>query len=506
MADYKLEEKLEDYYNQIYNDLETKTLENEFGNYVLSRLNTAKRKVYNKTQTEIRNFDMSFLDAIESCYPALLKIMRDPKRSIRYEQEIVAVEKAKKVNSDTVRHLASHTHLIKEVNDDNVVPAKVLSTFAEEELAIYENRFIKSLVKRIEIYLQRRYEVMKASLDSFDSDHLNVENDFLMSGKNVNVKLDIEIKEIFTKDIEATKKDYQRLLYVKDLIQNLKGSEFMRALAKTKDVLPPIMKTNIILHNPDFKMCYNLWLYLDKTDGIAFDIDIKEKSFRYTEILNKDLNQAITLALSAFIRSRQIAGIVPSKQKNNLKAPKAQPNPAIDEIPNLEPKNEKLEDYRMNEYLLSRTAAYYEATFDGMQRSGSTESESLRVVYRQMLDMLDQIYPKVFNVSDEELDSMDLYQRLDYMRKRHNVLKVVQQQKQMNIARMGKGIKKCERDILSIEKKIKLKEARARALEKRRLEKEAKARLTKAEKQALKEQEKARITRIIKEKKAHEQS
>ena len=40
---------------------------------------------------------MSFLDTIESVYPAILKIMRDPKKSIRYEEEIVSVEKAKKV-------------------------------------------------------------------------------------------------------------------------------------------------------------------------------------------------------------------------------------------------------------------------------------------------------------------------------------------------------------------------------------------------------------------------
>ena len=35
------------------------------------------------------------------------------------------------------------------------------------------------------------------------------------------------------------------------MIQGLKGTEFMRALAKARDVLPPIMKTNVILHNPD---------------------------------------------------------------------------------------------------------------------------------------------------------------------------------------------------------------------------------------------------------------
>ena len=104
-------ESIQDFYQQIYDGLEQKTLENEFGSYILGRVKSGRKQTYNKTQVEIRQFNLEFLDVIESTYPALLKIMKDPKRSIRYEQEIVNVEKAKKVNSDTVKHLSSHTHL-----------------------------------------------------------------------------------------------------------------------------------------------------------------------------------------------------------------------------------------------------------------------------------------------------------------------------------------------------------------------------------------------------------
>lgn len=498
------EEQLEDFYKKIYEDLEHKLFSDDFGNYLYSRINTGTKKTYNKTQTEVRNFNMDFLNVIESTYPALLKIMKNPKKSMRYEQEVVAVEKAKKVNADTVRHLSSHTQLIKEIKKTgDVVPAKVLSTYAEEELAIYENRFIVSLVKRIEIFLERRYQVMKESLDSFESEHLNVQNDFLMSGKNVSMNLDVTVKEIFTENVKGKKEDYNRLLYVRELIQGLKGTEFMRSLAKAKDVFPPIMKTNIILHNPDFQMCYQLWVYLDRTDGIAFDVNVKEKNNRYTTILDKDLSQAMTLVLASFLRSRQLEGIVPSKQKMTLKAPKPIENKEIFEVNELEPENKKLEDYRMNEFLLSKTAKYYEASFDGLQRSGSSENESLRVVYKQMLEMMDQIYPKVFGVSEDEIDQSDLYKRLEYVRKKQQVLRVVQKQKQMNIARMGKSIKKCERDIANLEHRIKVKEDKEAILEQKRKEKEAKALLARRQKEELKAKEKERIKQIMEEKKAN---
>ena len=90
---------------------------------------------------------------------------------------------------------------------------------------------------------------------------------------------------------------YNRLLYVREMVQGLKGTEFMRALAKARDVLPPIMKTNIILHNPDFKLAYGLWLYLDRVDGIlataliwththTFD-EIKEFATLYNQLPNR---------------------------------------------------------------------------------------------------------------------------------------------------------------------------------------------------------------------------
>ena len=255
----KIEEKdeLTTYYENIYKDIEETTNKDPFGNYIFQRVSGGTKTVFNKTQTEIRNFDMSFLDTIESVYPAILKIMRDPKKSIRYEEEVVSVEKAKKVNSETVRHLSSHTQLIKEITKEgDVIPSKILTTYAEEELAIYENRFIKSLVKRMEMFLERRYEVMKVSLESFETQKFNVSNDFLLSGQKVTVNLDIQIKNDLTTNVQATKEQYNRLLYVRELVQGLKGTEFMRALAKARDVVPPIMKTNIIMHNPDFKLCY----------------------------------------------------------------------------------------------------------------------------------------------------------------------------------------------------------------------------------------------------------
>ena len=482
--------EIENYYSKVYEAIDKSTTSDEFGNYVLQRVRSGQKNVMNKTQSEIRNFDMSFLDTIESVYPAILKIMRDPKKSLRYEEEIVAVEKAKKVNSQTVRHLSSHTQLIKEITKaGDVIPSKVMTTYAEEELAIYENRFIKSLVKRIEMFLERRYEVMKVSLESFETERLQVKNEFKVSGQQVTVEVDVQIKNDLTTNVETTKEQYNRLLYIREMVQGLKGTEFMRALAKARDVLPPIMKTNIIMHNPDFKLCYGLWLYLDKVDGIATNIDVKEKNYKYSANFDNDINEVMALAFTAFVKNRQIEDIYSTRKLPSIKAPK----PNLDNTPQLEMNfdadNKKLEDYTMNEYLLSQTAKYFEQSMEGMTSTGTNYSESIRVVFRQMLDMVNQIYVETFGISDDELNAKDLYEQLEYARKQMMVTKIVRQQKQMNLARMGKDEKRIEKLISTLEDKIKKQEAREREKaerEREKLEKERLAQLERAKEQEAK--------------------
>ena len=487
--------ELENYYSKIYSSLENNTLEDPFGKYVLARIKGGQKTVLNKTQSEIRNFDMSFLDIIESVYPAILKIMRNPKKSLRYETEVVAVEKAKKVNADTVRHLSSHTHLIKEIKQNgDVIPSKVQTTYAEEELAIYENRFIKSLVKRTEIFLERRYEVMKVSLESFETERLKVKNEFKMSGQQVTVDLDIQIKNDLTTNVETTKEQYNRLLYIREMIQGLKGTEFMRALAKARDVLPPIMKTNVILHNPDFKLCYGLWLYLDRVDSIATNIDVKEKTYKYPQVFDNDVNEVMTIALTTFIKNRGIEGIYSSKKLPQIKAPKPQVDTSVGDLElNLDADNKKLEDYTMNELLLSKTAEYFGDSFKGISQTGATFNESIRVVYRQMLDMLDQIYPAVFGISDDELESKDLYEQLEYARRQMMINKIVRQQKQMNLAHMGREDKRIEKVIAKLEEKIKRQEAREREKQERERQKAEAERLAQIEKQKAIEAKKRKL-------------
>ena len=123
--------KLHKNLNKVWLDLEK---QNEFPELFYNALLSGESEVYQKNISETKSFHEDWIETIESFFPSLNRITKDPKSGLKYLQQVEAIEKAKKVNSDSIRHLAAHTHMIKEVKDGNVIPSKILTTQAERNL------------------------------------------------------------------------------------------------------------------------------------------------------------------------------------------------------------------------------------------------------------------------------------------------------------------------------------------------------------------------------------
>ena len=113
------EEELSDkavsqFYEAFYSCIEN--AKSPLGDFLFNELQQGEKTIYNKTVRETKIFDGNFLDVVIGAYPSLLKICRDPKKTLAYMQEVVAMEKAKKVDSESIRHLASHTQYIRDIN------------------------------------------------------------------------------------------------------------------------------------------------------------------------------------------------------------------------------------------------------------------------------------------------------------------------------------------------------------------------------------------------------
>ena len=99
--------------------------------------NTALRR-----RTVRRSIDTEWIDKIEAALPALDLVVRNPFVAIEDEEEVVAVELTRRISEKSVKHLAQHTNLIREINGDEITPSHILNVYHEETYLTYENKFI----------------------------------------------------------------------------------------------------------------------------------------------------------------------------------------------------------------------------------------------------------------------------------------------------------------------------------------------------------------------------
>ena len=293
-------DELDKFYAEIIASIKDQESNAQFPEFFYNILLAGDNKIYQKVITETKRFDGEWIQTLESYFPSLDRIIKNPKSALKYEEEITAIERAKKTTGASIRHLAANTHFIKEIRDDNVViPKKILTVSAEQDYQIYENRFIMTLINRLSSFVQNRYEVIKSNYESFQRNHVNFKSNFDINDSVVDMDIDLVIKRNLDDDaINQHNLDLlQRAEYLHNLVGGFKNSPFMKLMEKARRVVPPIMKTNVILKNPDFRNAYTLWLFLDRYTILGFDNEVAEKNL---PVQRKYLKNIYRLALLTY--------------------------------------------------------------------------------------------------------------------------------------------------------------------------------------------------------------
>ncbi len=262
-----------------------------------------------KREFEINEYDYEWLAKIEETIPYLDNILRNPKRFIINEEEIVKVELARKVTVESVIHLTQHTNLIQDIDDDtgDVKPSKILNINKEESLDTYENRFIFTLINNLRQFFEQRVEATGSNSSYMDKKDVAYVANTKVGSEDVRVtlrvcSLDKNIKENVASDNGLTYED--RLKKVKMQLDGFTCTELMQTLSRlhVAPVRSPIRKTNVILKNPNFKKAEELWNYIQTF--VSKDKIDKEKQDYYDKgTLKEQYDQAFLLE---YIANRSI--------------------------------------------------------------------------------------------------------------------------------------------------------------------------------------------------------
>lgn len=482
------EEELSDkavsqFYEAFYSCIEN--AKSPLGDFLFNELQQGEKTIYNKTVRETKIFDGNFLDVVIGAYPSLLKICRDPKKTLAYMQEVVALEKAKKVDSESIRHLASHTQYIRDINEQNeVIPSKILSTYAEDNIGIYENRFIKSLINRVIVFLDTRLKLMDEKLESISADEIRYKNNIKLSHRKIDLEMNIKISNEILDETQKARELFDKTKNALDKYRALKGTGLYQAVAKLKDVVPPIMKTNIILHNPDFKIAYNLWLYIDRTTEVGYNVQSDEKTNDDDDVILNDFNHIGVFLINDLMHQRGIQSLEAFDGEKNVRELKH------DDITKyeLEPKDIKLSHQEISEYLLSRISEIFEEKYKESLSQGLSYEMSVKRVFREMIDVLNRIYPNLFGVNTEDMKKTP--ELLEILKRKQRVMKLIREQKQIDLNKMDRETQTLDTNIKNLEDYLKRQEERQKERERKEAIRLEKLRLQEEKRKAREEKRK----------------
>ena len=297
---------------ELTNLVHEKDIDNDiFMNNIESKLNI------NINQNEIVEND-EWIDMMEFTIPYIEKALYNPNKNIVTENEVVKVEKIKKVTVDSIKHLSKNTNLISKLDKKtgDVIPSKILNSFKEESFITYENRFIFTLIKLMDDFIFLRTNNEKNEFKGKVYQKANYEAKTKL--KRRNVKFNFEYSVEHTESKKERSDLANRIEKIEEKIKTLKQTD-MYILLKTKRaslVTSPLKMTNVLLKNVNFQYAVKLWMYLNNhLDARKKAISMK-KEFEENGQAKKFTDETFLLN---YLIINNISNATPHNNKKKLK-------------------------------------------------------------------------------------------------------------------------------------------------------------------------------------------
>lgn len=247
-------------------------------------------KVHAEKSNEGKLLDFSWIDHMEEAIHYIDNIYMNPKRFIISDEEVLNIEKSKKITVESIKHLAKHSNFISEYDEETnkVKPSKILNVLKEETFDMYENRFIYTLTDFMLSFIERIERINK-DLEYQKNNKLKYDGISTFGGEKIIGN--IELSSLETINYNNTDNDIKkRIDVIKGSISTWKQSDLYKNLHKLRvpKVTHPIKRTNVILKNPNFQIAVKLWDYLYNYKIVEEKLD---KQPEVNEVLPPDLQK-----------------------------------------------------------------------------------------------------------------------------------------------------------------------------------------------------------------------
>jgi len=236
------------------------------------------------------NEDDTILKSIEDHMDNLWEINRRPRKYLRTEELIRPVQLSKNINTRTIYELSKNSAHWRRIKIDGVEPAKLLTELNDDDYEIYENRIYKTLLDKVASALDMilmKYEQLRENVINANT----INDNLTRNHKSARLFRKLAPKELDSLNNISISIIEEKIKQIKDFngkISYLRSSGLYQKLQRTRDVVSPLNKTNILLQERNYKGMVELWNDMEKytitlVEGASEDGEIIEVSnFHYS--------------------------------------------------------------------------------------------------------------------------------------------------------------------------------------------------------------------------------
>ncbi|WP_288285591.1 DUF2357 domain-containing protein [uncultured Senegalimassilia sp.] len=253
--------------------------------YLFELAQASETTIDQQREELVKVVDEEWISVIEDSLDAINNVIEKPRRFITTEQEVVPVSLAKKISADSVRHLSQNTQFLAPSDDGGVHPTKILNVSMAETYDLYENRFVYHLIQRLLTFVDKRTDVI------FWSTGNEVRNRFTMHSKigdayeeiEYNVEMTVKDRQNFAENDADNMDTFMRIDRVRRLVMVLRGSSFCQLMKGCSVVRSPIQRTNLIMKDPNYRKCFQLWQFMERYDKVGYSIQVKDSALAFDD-------------------------------------------------------------------------------------------------------------------------------------------------------------------------------------------------------------------------------
>ena len=262
--------------------------------------------------------DEDWIDRIEFGLEYIAKAIKEERQFIRNDGEVLPIEKVRKTSKASIEDLARHsnyiTHEPMEGAASDIVPDKLLVVQREHDFTVYENRVVYALLVHLRDFINSRLTEIKEVTNTYEATSY-IKQHIALGSETIDV--DFRFKDVRKNDPYFMMKNSYRQAIEKldDLLSKvliLLKTPLMVEVSKVDMISLPIVKTNVLKMNHNFRECVSLFEYILAFDKPGYTVSKEEKTFApFAMDLVHDYTEVVLLySFISYMRSNELEDVL----------------------------------------------------------------------------------------------------------------------------------------------------------------------------------------------------